>query len=94
MAQHASAEKQARKAVKSRKGNQANMSKLRTTLKRVHEIKEKDKAKAALNRAAKMLDQLASKGLIHKNKASNQKSRLTKYVNSLGAAPATPAATK
>ena len=86
MAQHASAEKQARKSVKNRERNKANMSKLRTTIKRVRSLKDKDTAQTALNRASKVLDQLAAKGLIHKNKAANQKSSLKKYVNSLAAA--------
>jgi small subunit ribosomal protein S20 len=31
----------------------------------------------------KLLDQLAAKGIIHRNKAANNKSRLTDYVNRL-----------
>jgi ribosomal protein S20 len=31
----------------------------------------------------KLLDQLAAKGMIHRNNAANKKSSLTKYVNSL-----------
>jgi small subunit ribosomal protein S20 len=33
-----------------------------------------------------MLDRLAKKNIIHKNKAANNKSSLTKFVNSLAAA--------
>jgi small subunit ribosomal protein S20 len=32
-----------------------------------------------------MLDRLAKKNVIHKNKAANNKSKLTKFVNSLAA---------
>ena len=83
MAQHASAEKQARKSIKNQKNNTHYMSMLRTTIKRVREQKEKDKAVIALKRASKLLDQLAAKGLIHENKAANQKSSLTKFVNAI-----------
>jgi small subunit ribosomal protein S20 len=80
MAQHASAEKQARKAVKHEARNRHWTSLMKTTVKRVRETKEKDKAQLALKKASRLLDQLASKGIIHKNKAANQKSRLSKYV--------------
>ena len=83
MAQHASAEKQARKALKHRTRNRQYMSKMKTAIKRVRESKEKDTALVALRSVGKLLDQFAAKGIIHRNKAANQKSRLTKYVASL-----------
>lgn len=83
MAQHASAEKQARKALKHRERNRHYLSMLKTAVKRVREAKEKEKAQAALKNAIKILDQFAAKGLIHKNKAANQKSQLMKLVFSM-----------
>lgn len=83
MAQHLSAERQARRAVKHRERNRTYASKMKTAIKRVRAEKEKEKASAALKKAVKLLDQLASKGIIHSNKAANQKSSLTKYVTSL-----------
>ena len=83
MAQHLSAERQARRAVKHRERNRAYMSKMKTALKRVRQMKEKDKAAVALKQVVKLLDQLAAKGLIHRNNAANKKSSLTKYVTSL-----------
>ena len=83
MAQHLSAERQARRAVKHRVRNRAYMSKMKTAVKRVRSIKEKDKAAAELKRVVKLLDQLSAKGMIHRNNAANKKSSLTKYVNSL-----------
>jgi small subunit ribosomal protein S20 len=83
MAQHASAEKKARQALRHRARNKHYIALMRTTIKRVRESKEKDKAAAALKKAFKMLDQLASKGIIHRNKAANQKSSLTKFVSAL-----------
>jgi len=83
MAQHLSAERQARKAVKHRERNRAYMSKMKTAVKRVRNSKEKEKGAAALKKVVKLLDQLASKGIIHRNNAANKKSSLTKFVTSL-----------
>lgn len=56
---------------------------MRTAIKRVRSITEKDKALVELRKTAKLLDQLAAKGIIHKNKAANNKSNLTRFVNTL-----------
>ncbi len=83
MAQHLSAERQARKALKHRTRNKAYMSRMKTAIKRVRQEKEKEKASAELKRVVKLLDQLAAKGIIHRNNAANKKSSLTKYVASI-----------
>ena len=83
MAQHQSAEKRARQNIKRHARNKASLTKMKTLIRNVRSAKEKDKGASALKIAVKALDQLASKGLIHKNKASNQKSALTKFVNTL-----------
>ena len=83
MAQHLSAERQARRALKHRERNRAYMSKMKTAIKRVRQSKEKDKAAVELRKVVKLLDQLASKGIIHQNNAANKKSSLTKFVASL-----------
>ena len=83
MAQHLSAERQARKALKHRTRNKAYMSRMKTAIKRVREEKDKGKASVELKRVVKLLDQLAAKGIIHRNNAANKKSSLTKYVASI-----------
>jgi small subunit ribosomal protein S20 len=83
MAQHKSAEKRARQNIKRHARNKASLTRVRTLIKNVHGAKDKDAGAAALKIAVKALDQLGSKGLIHKNKASNQKSALTKFVGKL-----------
>jgi small subunit ribosomal protein S20 len=85
MAQHLSAERQARKSLKHRERNRAYMSKMRTAIKRVRSAKDKEKAGAELKKAVKLLDQLAAKGMIHKNNAAHKKSSLVKYVSSIKA---------
>jgi small subunit ribosomal protein S20 len=83
MAQHLSAERQARRAIKHRLRNKAYMSKMKTAVKRVRGLKEKEKAATALKQVTKLLDQLAAKGIIHRNNAANKKSSLSKYVSTL-----------
>lgn len=85
MAQHLSAERQARKAIRRRVQNKSYKSRMKTALKRVRDSKEKGKAAVELKKAVKLLDQLAAKGIIHRNNAANKKSSLTKYVTSLKA---------
>ena len=80
MANIKSAKKRARQAVKRNQHNVSQRSQMRTSVKKV--IKEietgnKSAAEAALKSATSSLDSSASKGLIHKNKASRHKSRLT-----------------
>ena len=83
MAQHESAEKRARQAKRHAARNAQWKSRMRNAIKRVRATTDKEKAKAELNKTVKLLDQLAAKGVIHNNMASNQKSRLTKLVNAL-----------
>jgi small subunit ribosomal protein S20 len=83
MPQHKSAEKRVRSSARRRIRNKANLTRMRTLIRKVRTAKEKESASTALNVAVKYLDQLASKGLIHRNKAANQKSKLTKFVRSM-----------
>lgn len=83
MAQHKSAEKRTRQYAKRHIRNKAVLSRMKTLIKNVRSATEKDKAAAVLKVAVKALDKLASKGVIHKNKAANQKSSLTKFVSTL-----------
>ena len=83
MPQHKSAEKRVRQSARRHARNKADISKMKSVIKKVRSSKEKEKAAAALKIAVKTLDRLSAKGIIHKNKAANQKSSLTKYVNAL-----------
>lgn len=83
MAQHKSAEKRARSSVRRAARNAQWKSRMRNAIKRVRASKEKDKALPELTKTVKLLDQLAAKGVIHKNLAANNKSRLTRWVNTL-----------
>lgn len=83
MAQHKSAEKRARASKRKSARNMQARSKMRSAIKRVRSTKDKEKALLELKKTVKLLDQLAAKGVIHKNKAANSKSRLTRLVNGL-----------
>ncbi len=83
MAQHLSAERQARRALTNRVRNRAYMSKMKSAIRRIRESKEKEKAAVELKKVVKLLDQLAAKGMIHRNNAANKKSSLAKFVASL-----------
>ncbi len=83
MPQHKSAIKRARQSAHRAERNKAHLSKLKTLIKKVRSSKTKEEGIVVLKSASKYLDQLSTKGTIHKNNASNQKSRLTKFVNKL-----------
>ena len=56
---------------------------MRSLVRKVRSAKEKDKAATALKAAVQFMDRLATKGVIHRNKAANQKSKLAKFVRGL-----------
>jgi small subunit ribosomal protein S20 len=81
-----SAKKRAIQAEKRRQHNASRRSMTRTCIKKVLaalEAGDKAAAQEALNAAVPVLDRMATKGLIHKNKAARHKSRLNAQVNAL-----------
>ena len=86
LANSSQATKRARQAEKRRQHNAGRRSMMRTQIKKViSAIDSGDKAAAdaAFKQAAPMLDSLAMKGLIHKNKAARHKSRLNAKIRAL-----------
>lgn len=83
MPQHKSAIKRVRQNEKRRLHNKDQKSRVRTLMKKVRDAEDKEEAQALLNEAKAGLDRLATKGIIHKNKAANYKSKLEKHVNAL-----------
>ncbi len=86
MANTAQARKRARQAEERRQRNTGRRSEMRTEIKKVIKaIEAGDKAAAAdaLKSATPLLDSLATKGLIHKNKAARHKSRLNAKIRAL-----------
>ena len=80
MTHHKSALKRIRSSEIRRQRNRQNRSQLRTLTKAVRNAEKKEDAEKALARLIPYLDRLASKRIIHPNKAARQKSRLTKKV--------------
>ena len=86
MANIKSAKKRARQAVKRNARNASSRSMLRTAIKKVVlaiEAKDKKAAQEAYQSAEPIMDRYASRGLIHKNKASRHKSRLSAHIKAL-----------
>lgn len=86
MANTAQAKKRARQAVKNRAHNISLRSRMRTAIKKVvYAIQDgnKELAQQAYQSAAPVIDSMARKGIIHKNKAARHKSRLNKQVVAL-----------
>lgn len=86
MANSKSAEKRARQATASRARNVTQRSQVRTSIKRVvtaTESGDKGQAATALKAAQPVIDAMARKGIIHKNKAARHKSRLNKRIKAL-----------
>ncbi|ASA56372.1 MULTISPECIES: 30S ribosomal protein S20 [Vibrio] len=86
MANSKSAKKRAIQAEKNRQHNASRRSMMRTYMKKtVAAIKAGDKeaATAALTEATPILDRMATKGLIHKNKAARHKARFVAAIKAL-----------
>ena len=86
MANTAQARKRARQSVVRNMHNSSLRSMLRTAIKRVRTaIDSGDKAAAAevFQKATSVIDRVADKNIIHKNKAARHKSRLSAAVKSL-----------
>jgi small subunit ribosomal protein S20 len=83
MAHHKSALKRIRQTTKRRLQNRYYKKSARTAIKNLRELKDHAEAVAFLPKIVSMIDRLAKRGNIHKNKAANLKSGLTKHVNAL-----------
>ncbi|GIV60820.1 MAG: 30S ribosomal protein S20 [Rhodothermaceae bacterium] len=84
MPQHKSAIKRTRQNVRRRARNRLHRSKMRTLIKKLRTLEDRAQAERLLNEVKAYLDRLASRGIIHKNKAANYKSKLEKKVHALG----------
>ncbi len=83
MDRHPQQIKRERQDIKKRARNVSNMSRLRTQIKTVLELTDKEKAKEEYTKAVSFIDKAAGKGLIHKNTAARRKSQITRHLNSL-----------
>jgi len=85
MANHKSALKKIRADETKRLRNRYQLKSTRTMVKKLRLTTNKAEAADLLKKAVSMVDKLAKRNIIHKNNASNKKSKLTKFVQSLAA---------
>ena len=85
MANHKSAIKRIRSNNAKRLQNRYYAKTTRNAIKKLRGSETKKEAAALLPKVVAMLDKLAKKNIIHKNKAANQKSKLAKLANKLAA---------
>lgn len=83
MANHKSAIKRIRQIEKRRLHNRYYAVTTRNAVRALRAVTEKAKATEMLPKVSSLLDRLAKKHIIHKNKAANLKSELALYINKL-----------
>jgi small subunit ribosomal protein S20 len=86
MANSAQARKRARQADKQRGHNTSLRSELRTAIKKVAkaiEVGDKAGAQTVFNESTRVVDSIADKKIIHKNKAARHKSRMSAAIKAM-----------
>ena len=84
MANTRSAKKRNRQDLKRTEQNRSQRSRLKTAIKKVSTETDKAKAETEYKETAALLDRLASRRLIHPNKAARKKSQLAKQIKKMG----------
>ena len=85
MANTASAEKRIRQSDKRYEHNRTQRSRMKTGIKRVLAATDAQAADTAFREVAALLDRLASRRIIHPNKAARKKSQLARHIAGLSA---------
>lgn len=83
MANHKSALKRIRSNEKKRVLNRYQHKTTRNAIKALRLATDKNEASSKLSAVISMIDKLAKKNIIHSNKASNLKSKLTRHIAKL-----------
>lgn len=83
MANHKSALKRIRQTKTRNIRNHYYGKTMRNAVRKLRSTTEKTEAEALLGKVLQIIDKNAKRGIIHKNKASNLKSKLMKNVNAL-----------
>lgn len=83
MANHKATKKDVRQATKRRERNKYYGKTTRNAIRELRATTDKKTATEQLPLTISMVDKLAKRGIIHKNKAANLKSKLTRKINSL-----------
>ncbi len=83
MANHKSALKRIRQSEARRLHNRYYARSMRSAVRKFRSLTVKTEAETELPKLFAMIDKMAKRSMIHKNKAGNLKSSISKYVNSL-----------
>ena len=83
MANHSATKKDMRQAAKRRERNKYYGKTTRNAIRELRGSKDTKEAGEKLPEVASMIDKLAKRGIIHKNKAANLKSKLAKKANNV-----------
>jgi len=83
MANHLSSKKRIRSNDTKRVINRYQHKTMRNAVKKLRTTENKEVASTELPKVVSVIDKLAKRNVIHKNKAANLKSKLTRMVNSL-----------
>ena len=84
MANHKSSLKRIRQEKTRKEHNHYYAKTMRNAVRKLRAMTNKEEAAALYPSVQKMLDKLAKTNIIHKNKAANLKSSLTKHIAKLG----------
>ncbi|MEO8772660.1 MAG: 30S ribosomal protein S20 [Ferruginibacter sp.] len=84
MANHSATKKDVRQSTKRNERNRYYGKTTRNAIRDIKAIEDKSAAAGKLPAVASMIDKLAKRGTIHKNKAANLKRKLALKVNALG----------
>ena len=83
MANHKATKKDVRQASKRRESNRYYGKTTRNAIQKLRDIKSGKEAGEKFPDVASQIDKLAKRGIIHKNKAANLKSKLARKLNAL-----------
>ena len=84
MANHKSSIKRIRQEEKRRLHNRYYAKTMRNAVKKLRAVTDKNEAIALFPNVQKILDKLAKRNIIHKNKAANLKSKLAAHIAKVG----------
>ncbi len=80
MANHKSSKKRIRQSETRRLHNRYYAVTTRNAVRKLRSVTDKKEAEEMLPKVSSMLDKLAKRNIIHKNKAANIKSKLAKHI--------------
>jgi small subunit ribosomal protein S20 len=83
MANHSATKKDVRQSAKRRERNKYYGKTTRNAIRDIKALKEAKAAGEKFPEVVSLIDKIAKKGVIHKNKAANLKSKLAKRINAM-----------